>query len=695
MGTEDITIKPLYTANTDTTYKVIHKYKKLDNTYETEEKIEVGKTDDEVDAPIQSKYGFVNPEVQKVVVTGDGEASVTYIYERAKFQFSIADRTYLDSTSTSNGEYPYGTEITLKAETRSGYTFKWNDNVTDYERTFNLDADNTSLSLIYTANKYNVVFNKNSEEATGEMTNQELTYDNAQNLTKNSFEMLGYAFDGWNTKIDGAGTSYADEEEVINLAGEGTFDLFAKWKANTNTAYKIIHKYKKLDDTFEIEEVNGTGTTDTEVSAPIKHKDHFTDSEQQNITIAPDGEESVTYIYEREPYTVTFNTNGGSNINSQTVLYEAKASRPEGTPYLFDREFDDWYTDSELETKFDFENTIITADTVIYAKYNDLCNGFSSDSWSTIKANVENDPNHYPLGCRKEVQLDINNDDTPETYKLRIANISTPQICANEGYSNTACGFVLEFEDVITTHAMNKYDTNVGGWAATPLRTYVNDKIYNALPDELKNEIINTKAISGHGLSDSNNIESTDKLYLLSTKEVYGKESTERPIPYDTAEEETRQLDYYKAKGVTTERSAAKGASKPGAHPYWWLRSAYSDSNRSFFFVEDEGGWSGYTAIANIGVSPAFRIAVPQKYTVTFETNGGSEITDQIVFKGNKVTRPDDSTSGTEEFYDWYADSELTTKFDFDNTVITTNMVIYAKYNPASLYGLMVNNGEF
>ncbi len=643
MGTEDITIKPLYTANTDTTYTVIHKYKKLDNTYETVEKTEVGKTDDEVDAPIQPKYGFVNPEVQKVKITGDGEASVTYIYERAKFQFSITDRTYLDSTSTPNGEYPYETEITLKAITKDGYTFKWNDDVTDYERTFNLNADNTSLSLIYTANKYNVVFNKNSEEATGEMVNQELTYDTAKNLTKNSFERLGYTFDGWNTKIDGTGTSYADEEEVINLVKEGTFNLFAKWKANTNTAYKIIHKYKKLDNTFEVEEVNDTGTTNTTISAPIKHKDHFIDPVQQNITIAPDGEASVTYIYERESYTVTFNTNGGSNIDSQTVLYEAKASRPEGTPYLFDREFDDWYTDSGLETKFDFENTKITADTVIYAKYIDTCNGFSSDSWSTIKANVENDPNHYPLGCRKEVQLDMDNNNTPETYKVRIANRSTPNVCATEGYSQTACGFVLEFEETVGKRRMNNSDTVAGGWKETEIVTYLNGEFYNKLPSDLKNAIIPTYPIvsgSGNDLTSDNITEedtNKNKIYFFSTREVgFGGQFDNKA----NIETDTRVLDYYIG---TAENSSHEDRrvkyNLNNAAQYWMLRTADLRDDNVYLAVSKGGALSSTTAgenyAYNYAMAPAFRIATLPKYTVIFDSNGGSgSMTNQGIYSG-------------------------------------------------------------
>ena len=93
------------------------------------------------------------------------------------------------------------------------------------------------------------------------------------------------------------------------------------------------------------------------------------------------------------------------------------------------------------------------------------------------------------------------------THTLRVANNSTPAECSTEGFSQTACGFVLEFADIITTHRMNPYsqsgsvngDGNKGGWEYSEMRTYVNTDIYNSLLTLLKNAIINTTVVSGHG----------------------------------------------------------------------------------------------------------------------------------------------------------------------------------------------------
>ena len=188
--------------------------------------------------------------------------------------------------------------------------------------------------------------------------------------------------------------------------------------------------------------------------------------------------------------------------------------------------------------------------------------------------------------------------------------MSTPAACSTEGFSQTACGFVVEFVDIITESTMDDRGLyNKGGWPASEMYDFVNTTIYNALPSELKNVIINTYSVSGHGSSDSSNFKSTDKLYLLSTKEVWGKEGTSNVIYDDTAETETRQLDYYKNKGVTTSNYSGAVKTYQGSANYWWLRAAYSYYTYNYFYnVSASGNWYHGDASNAYGVAPAFRI---------------------------------------------------------------------------------------
>ena len=191
--------------------------------------------------------------------------------------------------------------------------------------------------------------------------------------------------------------------------------------------------------------------------------------------------------------------------------------------------------------------------------------------------------------------------------------MSTPSECSQPGFSQTACGFVVEFQDIITTHIMNPYtfsivegEGNLGGWERSEMRQYINNDIYNTLPSDLRSEIIDTKVVSGHGTQDSSNFITTDKLYLLSTHEVWENVDEYGIEYYDTAYNITRQLDYYKERGVTTENYSAASKTGGNYNNYWWLRSPIYDS--AFYEVWDNGATANHASNGYIGVSPAFRV---------------------------------------------------------------------------------------
>ena len=229
---------------------------------------------------------------------------------------------------------------------------------------------------------------------------------------------------------------------------------------------------------------------------------------------------------------------------------------------------------------------------------------FTTDSWSTIIANVKaGNGSEYKVGSTKEVNLGT----TYGTHTLRIANTSTPSECSTTGFSQTACGFVLEFADIITDHRMNDTDTNVGGWPATSMRTFVNNDIYNAIPSEIKNAIIDTTVVSGHGKSDTENFTSTDKLYLLAPKEIYSDWSTYQSAN-DTAKDLTRTLDYYKNLGTSTSNRSGVKKKNGTSADYWWFRAASSNTLEGFYTVASTGTYSNDVAVYTHGVAPAFRL---------------------------------------------------------------------------------------
>lgn len=100
------------------------------------------------------------------------------------------------------------------------------------------------------------------------------------------------------------------------------------------------------------------------------------------------------------------------------------------------------------------------------------------------------------------------------------------------------------------------------------------------------------------------------------------------------------------------------------------------------------GGW-----FADESLTTAFDFSLPitanttvyakwnvVKYTVTFVANGGSAVAEATVESGNAVVKPEDPVKDGFVFKGWFADSELTTVYDFA-AAVTQNATVYAKWN--------------
>ena len=398
--------------------------------------------------------------------------------------------------------------------------------------------------------------------------------------------------------------------------------------------------------------------------------EYYTDQYEYESYYYSNGIRPVILVEESsllEDVTVTFETNGGGTIASQTIKYGKTISWPTN-PVKENRKFMGWYTDPEFTNRF-YQNTKVTKDTTLYAKFVDWCKTFSTDSWETISSNIEQDPSYYGYGCEKDVSIDMDDNGTPETYKVRIANTSRPAVCDTERYSQTACGVVIEFVNTVTD---KRIDAANVGWSESELASWLNTEFYNKIPSDLKSLIIPTYPIKTNIYSPFdiiNKDNSNNMIYLLSYGDVTGDGY------------EGRRLDYYSDEfgDYTRKKKNINNNSKN-----WWLRSK-NDGNPSYsnvYYVNTSGtitsDYNGYTRA--LGIAPAFRIGTPV-YNVTFETNGGTKITKQSIKSGGTATRPaSNPTKRNNEFVNWYTDETFETEFDFENTAITDDTVVYAKY---------------
>ena len=228
---------------------------------------------------------------------------------------------------------------------------------------------------------------------------------------------------------------------------------------------------------------------------------------------------------------------------------------------------------------------------------------FADASWDEIAATVKVNPAAYEVGSTKKVEIGGTN------YTVRVANNTTPAKCNDSNFSQTACGFVVEFVDIVETRQMNSTGTNVGGWKDSAIRTYANGTFFDNLPSDLQKVIKATKVVSGHGnTAGETNFTSTDKIYLLSAHEVWEDGAKNQTSSAVTAYDNTRQLDYYKNIGVTTINYSSIIKKYTGSVSNWWLRAARSDTVSSFLVVTNTGDWNVNNADSSYGFAPAFRI---------------------------------------------------------------------------------------
>lgn len=140
---------------------------------------------------------------------------------------------------------------------------------------------------------------------------------------------------------------------------------------------------------------------------------------------------------------------------------------------------------------------------------------------------------------------------------------------------------------------MNATGTNAGDWEKTELRGRLNTgDLWSLLPSELQSKVKSVTKMTdnlGGGKAGTPSA-TTDKVFLLSTTEVYGD-----------LQSDGTQYEYFNSKGVTNSNySSLSGL-------YHWTRSVSPSSSDCFLYVNNDGDPSGISHATNTScVYPAW-----------------------------------------------------------------------------------------
>lgn len=232
---------------------------------------------------------------------------------------------------------------------------------------------------------YNVSFFDGTKEYTEYAKKVE---ENGKLIRPTDPEKEGYVFAGW----------YVDPElsKEYNFDASITADLklYAKFEeaaAVETQTVTFMKDSKTTYDTSVVKKGNTVGAPAEPTNDGYSFGGWYTDV---NCTTAYDFNTPVNtditlYAKWLAKYTVSFDTDGGSTVESQTVVTGNKATKPAVNPTKKGYNFVGWYTDNTYTTEFDFENTIITDNTTIYAKFEDTSiirlNGYTFNKISTLE----------------------------------------------------------------------------------------------------------------------------------------------------------------------------------------------------------------------------------------------------------------------------------------------------------------------
>ena len=121
------------------------------------------------------------------------------------------------------------------------------------------------------------------------------------------------------------------------------------------------------------------------------------------------------------------------------------------------------------------------------------------------------------------------------------------------------------------------------------------------------------------------------------------------------------------------------------------LKVIYNDEDVTSTVQVTRWAWGAYVTV-DLGKAIGEN---PTTHTVTFDSMGGSEIAPKEVVSGLKIKAPSTPTKDKYLFRGWYEDDTLSIPFDFNNTPITSDMTLYAKWEAANSINEIRLAGDF
>ena len=481
----------------------------------------------------------------------------------------------------------------------------------------------TETSANYKLYTYTITYDGTGSDG-GDVPGQQTKIDgypvelagNTGNLTKRR-----YTFNGWNTKADGSGTSYA---EGSSFTDDTNVTLYAQWKKCPVTKIEVIPPNRTVygvGDTFD-----STGMVVTAT---------YSDGESQKVTgwstnfdevIANFGLDkviTVSYLEENSTQTATFTVDVANYKFTETVQdYVYPAGKTGTAPDGIYKIFGDWPQTIKGEG-VDIGSGTLTRGDLIYQV------GSDGNYYVKVTANPDEDildngilySNNSAIVDKTDVYFkvepivwrELTGSYGSESSTLLLAeNILTGGISWNLGSNNYKESIIRKWLNSNKDIAKQSDYGSTTGFLKTAFTPVAQDNITETTVDNSAKSTSDTLGSIDEAVAYVCD-DTIDKIFLLSefeaTYKAYGFAAYDEYVGDSFGTQTSTRIR------VTTDYAKAIGAyqsPEPGQGGRWWLRSPSGDEKNARRISNGGSAISGYRVdFTDAGVVPALCINFP------------------------------------------------------------------------------------
>jgi len=499
----------------------------------------------------------------------------------------------------------------------------------------------TRVSIYYDRNLYDLTFKYgNGSNDTTLRVPYQSDIVKPSNPTKE-----GYTFTGWDAVIP-------DKMPANAL----TFT--AKWTASTNTPYTVKYYKQDLNGEYVLEQIDGMfGTTGQDTSAVARTYTGFIAKNFDQKTILPNGSTVVEIYYDRNTTGLSWNVNGGNPLTGAYTDGDVKYGTPielPDTPTRTGYTFIGWYKDANMTTILENNATMPANDITLKAKWkvNQYTITFNSNGGNGLTAITQDYGTEVavPTAPTREGH-------TFAGWKLNGVNYTFTTMPA-ENITLIAEWTVISNIPYTVEHYKEEIN---GGYPSIPNETeHLNSSIGATVTANAKGYTGFTFDSTAIGTILSGTVTEDDSLVL----KLYYKRNS-------------YNVTWNSNGGSVDTTGATTGSVKYGA-------TIDSPMNNPTKTGHTFNGWSGYTESMTM---PANNITFTadwtvNQYTITFNSDGGSEVEAITQDYGTVVNAPIAPTKAGFNFAGWQLNG---VNYTF-TTIPAEDIILIATWSNKSTY---------